>query len=353
MTSNKLKEIASLIKKKAQGTGDYAPPPTGSYQGDTGGTPGGPATPPAAPTGHAGGGYGGNPAVIKMQQALQSLAADVSSTINLNDVTSTDKDKQKEARARDAFGVFLTKNYMRNSSKIQGVEYDPNPNVTSRPDKEKSANDPTRLSVVMDTMNRVGNPDPKKGERFVDGDWGFRTNAAIRDVYVFASGLLDFVDDVNRFLPAERKVHVDSYNRGSLDNLAGMATVDNSLTPEQKKEAAPLITQHVTAIHSMYKEVKTQILQRKEFQKFIEGDQPYTTYQPKVTQEQIALLQSKFPGGIPFSGNAKITVDNLVNMDALKTWLQTAYRDGSVTPEMVINGVREQNKQLLDKDPGY
>lgn len=346
MTSNKLKEIASLIKKKAD-TGDYAPPPAGSYQGEGGGS-----STPAPTGGRVGGGGGGNPTIIKMQNALQALSNDVTSQINLQQVASGDPAQEKEAKARDAFGVFLTKNYMRNT-KIKGLEYDPDPNVTDV--SQKRPDDPTRMSIVMDTMYRVGNP--KKGERFADGQWGPRTNAAIRDVYVFASGLLDFVDDVNRF--ATKKIQIQSYNRGSLQNLAGMATMDNSLTPAQKAEAAPLVIQHVQAIQNMYDEVKTQILEYPAYRQFIEGDVPFKSYY-KVSPQQMNLLKKTFPQGIDvtfknFKSNIKI--EDLASLDAIKAWMQRAapdaVKDGSLTPQAVVSAVWQAQSNKLGSDPGY
>src|SRR5579864_493341 len=164
-----LKNIVAQIKKKADPfTGSFTPDPetppankpdTKAPATNTGGGGGGAAH---APSGRS---YsGGGSSIIKMQQALQNLAKDVASQINLQDVASGDPTKEQEAKNRDAFGVFLTKNYMRNS-KVQGIEYDPDPKVTDV--SQKRPDDPTRMSVVMDTMNRIGNE--KKGEQFTDG----------------------------------------------------------------------------------------------------------------------------------------------------------------------------------------
>lgn len=298
-------------------------------------------------------GASGSTAIMAMQHALQDLAQAVTAQLNLADITNTDPNdpdkvrREQEAKARDAFGVFLAKNFMRNS-KISGVEYDPNPAVTDI--SHKSPNDPTRMSVVMDTMNRIGNP--KKGEQFVDGKWGPRTNAAVRDVYAFASGLFDFVNDINRF--ATRKMQISSYNKESLQNLDGIATTDNSLTPEQKSEAAPLVTQHVKAIKNMYEEVKNSVLEHPAYRQFIETDVPYKSYGQSVSPQQIDILRKAFPQGfvVNLGGvQANIGVDSLLSVEALKTALQQVSPDGKITPQAVIAQISNQQGQVQTPNP--
>ena len=299
----------------------------------------------AQPVGHGGG--GSNISIISMQQALQNLAQTVSSQINLQDAFSGDPRKEKEAKARDAFGVFLTKNYMRNT-KVQGIEYDPNTDVKHMPDKQKSANDPTRMSIVMDTMNRVGNP--KKGENITDGTWGPRTNAAVRDAFAFASGLLDFVDDVNRF--ATKKMTIQSYNRQALAELEKFATTDNTLTAQQKVAAAPAVTQHVKSIKKMYEEVKTNILQHPAYQQFIEDSVPFKSYKSSVTPQQVDLVKQNFTQGFTVdlgAGPTVVSIDNLLSLNALKKIIP---QGSKVTPEDVVSQIWKQQEKLLGPDRG-
>lgn len=338
MTNKKVRDIVSEIKKLA----------IINLDGGGGGGGGG-----GAPAGGGGGGYGGGTGIIAMQQAIQDLSKDVTSQINLQDVASGDPRKEQEAKERDAFGVFLTKNYMRNT-KVPGVEYDPDPKVTDV--NQKRPDDPTRMSVVMDTMNRVGNP--KKGEVFADGQWGPRTNAAVRDVYAFASGLLDFVDDINRF--ATRKMNIQSYNRQNLQEFAAFAQVNpNALTAADKVKVAPIVTQHVKAIQAMYDEVKNHILQHPAYQQYIEGSVPFKSYY-KVSPQQISLLQKTFPQGIDVTFQnfkSKIQISDLTSLDKVKEWMQRAapdaVREGTLTPETVVEAVWSAQKQLLGEDYGF
>jgi len=366
--SNYLKYFKSEFEKYAQAD-PGAPPPRPSRQGagaakqtvaptptattpattDTtpdvvGGPPSRPSTTKPVP-GH--GGHGGsNINIIAMQHALQDLAQAVSAQINLQDAFSGDPRKEKEAKARDAFGVFLTKNYMRNT-KVSGIEYDPDPTVTDV--SKKHPNDPTRMSVVMDTMNRIGTP-KKKGENFADGSWGPRTNAAVRDAYAFASGLLDFVDDVNRF--ATKRMSV-SYDRASLAELEKAATTDNTLTPQHKIQAAPVVTQHVKAIKKMYDEVKSSILQHPAYQRFIEDSDPFKSYKSPVTQQQVDTVKQNFPQGFTVdlgAGPVAIPVDSLLSLNALKKLIP---QGSKVTPGDVVSQIWKQQEKLLGKDMGF
>lgn len=348
MTKKNLKELVKSIERFAQAP---PPPPAGAFLDPNAPGPfGGGTTRGHGSTGdHGEGGGGGNTAVMTMQHALQDLAQTVSAQINLQDVSSGDPRKEQEAKARDAFGVFLTKNYMRNT-KVTGVEYDPDPKATDM--SKKRPDDPTRMSVVMDTMNRIGTP-KHRGEQFVDGNWGPRTNAAVRDSYAFASGLFSFVDDVNRF--ATNKMQIQSYSKDSLKNLEGMATVDNSLTPSQKSEAAPLVTQHVKAIKNMYEEVKNKVLEHAAYRQFIEQDVPFKTYKGRgVTPEQLAAIKKAFPQGFQLQfpekhSGAAFYVEDFLSMDALKKALQR--QGGAVSPEEAIAAFAKLVQKTAEQPP--
>jgi hypothetical protein len=356
MTESRLRKIVAEIKKIAEGELDnvVVNKPPANTPNSTNTTATTPAADPgglgdawtAKPVAPRGGGGGGNVNIMAMQQALQDLAQAVSSQINLQDAFSGDPRKEKEAKARDAFGVFLAKNYMRNT-KVPGVEFDPNPKVTDV--SQKRPDDPTRMSVVMDTMNRIGYP--KKGEKVVDGAWGPRTNAAVRDAYAFASGLLDFVDDVNRF--ATKKMQITSYDRPSLAELEKAATPNNTLTPQQKIEAAPVVTQHVKAIKKMYDDVKKSILQHPAYQQFIEDSVPFKSYKSPVTPEQVNLVKQNFTEGFTVdlgAGPVVLPVDSLLSLNALKKMIPEGSK---VTPEDIVSQIWKQQEKLLGKDLGF
>ena len=348
--SNYLKFFKSEFEKYAQ---ELDMPPSRPSKGGGGGAPATKPTggggshgqsgswgPPSrhqttAPTG--GGGSVGSVEIMAMQHALQDLAADVSAQINLQEAGSGDPTREADARRRDAFGVFLTKNYMRNTGSVQGVEYDPDAAKVKMEDKKPG--DPTRLSIVMDTMSRIGRPKP--GEKFADGVWGPRTNAAVRDAYAFAYGLLQFINDTNRF--ATKKIVTNAFDQGALQDLAQYAkTNPTALSPSQKAEAAPKITEHAKNIKTMYDEVKRQFLMHPAYQQYIEYGKAFKTYKPGVNKEQLDVLRKAFPDGFDIKVKdipTKIKVDDLLSPEALKAWIHRAVPTANPTPDQVINAV--------------
>lgn len=368
MTKKNLKDLVEEIKKVA------APPPPKKpgyvSSGVSGTTPSATPTGPRTLPGHGGGaggghralpGHGGRPtgagggrggggggvgntSIMAMQHALQDLAADVSAQINLQDAGSGDPTKEADARRRDAFGIFLTKNYMRNTGGVQGVEYDPDAAKVKMEDKKPG--DPTRLSIVMDTMNRIGKPKP--GETFADGIWGFRTNAAVRDAYAFAYGLLQFINDTNRF--ATKKITTQAFSEGALQDLAQYAKTDpNTLSQTQKAEAAPKITEHVKNIKQMYEDVKRQFLLHPAYQQYIEYGKAFKTYKPGVSKDQLDVLRKAFPNGIDIkvkNVSTNIKVDDLLSPETLKTWIHRAVPEANPSPDEVIQAVYATNAKI-------
>jgi hypothetical protein len=325
MTSPK-KDFKKIVQEIQKIAAPPPPPPTGysatSYHPGT-----------TAPAGHAGGGVVGDPTVKAMQQELINLGQAVTQQIHLEGLTG-DKRQQQEAVGRDSFGDFITKNYLRNSD-VPGVEFNPDP--TKQNLNQKKPSDPTRLSVVMDTMKRIGNP--KGGELTADGSWGPRTNAALHNAYAFAFAMLNLARDFN--LP------VKSYTESNLEGLKNEVPEDaNDINAAEKAELAPRIAKHLRAIQRMYKEIKDGILEKPAYRAFIESDKPFVTYKkqaPKLTEAQLAGLSQAFANGFQVRSKDKaavINVKDLVSMDALKKWQQQNLPE--LPLQMIIAQLRQQ-----------
>lgn len=260
-----------------------------------------------------------NPGIMKMQQALINLSKDVASQIHIQDLGDNENQRgQGEAASRNSFGNFITKNYLRDSD-IPGVEFDPNPGQTDVAKKKPST--PTRLGVIVDTMNRIGNP--KTGEFAVDGKWGPRTDAAVRNAYAFAYAVLKLANDF--------KLPVRSYTDGNLATLKELITQPDGaeLAILDKIKNAPRITVHIDAIMRMYNEIKEGILQKPAYQQYIEGDKPFATYTKGGTQtsgaqlapEQVELINKAF-GNTLQAYDKPISINDLLTADAFKAWAQ-------------------------------
>jgi hypothetical protein len=368
--SNYLKLFKSEFEKYAQGLD--MPPSRPSRAGGAGASPTPKAKP--APTGDAGaaptgGGKGGlnppsrhprpaqtgaagpsNAGIKDLQRKLMKLSEVVLSQMNLADIAKTQQPvdtspglhpitpgnepqptrEATEAGGRGSFGDFLARRTRQ--SPVPGVEFDPNPNKKQM--SEKSPSDPTRLSVMMDTMSRVGNP--KQGEKFDDGSWGPRTNAALHNAYAFAYTLLKLAKDFD--------LQVKSYSESDLqgfkvpDKETDMPILDRIAT-------APILAKHIEAIIRLFNEIKAGILENPQYQTYIENDTPYATYgkakpagppgSPQAQQQQPAMLSAQeaneiykaYPQfNISFTGQdgqvqqRPMTITNLLNLQALEAW---------------------------------
>lgn len=326
MVSSKktLQQIVQEIKKIAA---PPPPPPKGYVHS-------GPYHPASTTSGGgAGTSVAGNPAIKAMQQELINLGQAVTSQIHLEGLMG-DKRQQQETMGRDSFGDFITKNYLRNSD-VPGVEFNPDPSKQKL--NQKMPSDPTRLSVVMDTMKRIGNP--KGGELSTDGSWGPRTNAALHNAYAFAFAMLKLANDFG--MPAT------TYSDQYLEYFkSGIPEDADDIDEETKIERAPKIAKHLRAIQKLYAEVKKGILEKPAYRAFIEADKPFATYKKKVptlTPQQLGSLQQTFSNGFPVKSKDKsavIGIKDLLSMDALKKWQQQNMPE--LPLQMIISQLRQQ-----------
>jgi hypothetical protein len=116
-----------------------------------------------------------------------------------------------------------------------------------------------------------------------------------------------------------------------------------------KIENAPRLSRHLQAITSMYNEIKNGILQKPEYQAFIEGDQPFATYQNEkpslqLNQQQINAINAAFANKLQIN-NKPISIANLLSMDALKSWQQQNL------PEMPLQNILISLKKQIPQEP--
>lgn len=261
------KSLYEMIKKIAE------PPPGGSA-----GTPAAPA-----PTGHYSGNFmSGIPEVKKMQEAMQELATEVmrdavSATMTKNpaDTVSQDASGVKK-NSKDSFNNFIAEQYVGTLDKSKkGVEWSPDKNVTSFKDKLSSQTNIYDLDAVMNTLKRIGQ---SKNEFQSDGRWNFRTDNALRNMLGFAYALLQLEGDFG--LPNQKFTSKDLQGFQAL--LSGYEHDDGkvSLSDADKKKRAPIITNYLNNITSLYDNFRRQVTARPEFRNYIEGHQSFDSYSP-------------------------------------------------------------------------
>lgn len=353
MTKENLKDIVEQIRKLAS---PPPKPPSGYVSGGGGSMPVTPAPIPPA-TAPSGGrlmpGHGGKlvqnpqfqsqttssiPIIKAMQQQLMGLARDVVSQINIQDMTGQGR-APGEASGRNSFADFITKNYLRGSD-VPGVEFDPDP--TKKQMSEKQPTDPTRMNVVMDTMRRIGNP--AGGEFKDDGQWGPRTNAALRNAYAYAYALLKLAGDF------QLRTSYTEENLAALKGEIPDEYTDLSIT--QKVDNAGDIIKHLKGIRRMFGEIKTGILEKPAYRAFLENDQPFQTYEreaspaanlnPQTLDSMRKLfdprLRVSFKDQADKWVNQPIAINDLLSVEALQAWQE---RHAPQTPlPNILNSIK-------------
>ena len=295
--------------------------------------------------------------IVTMQKELISLAKTVTDQVGASTLQAPPGSKptsvptgedpsqdQKEAAGRLAFSNFITQHYI-SQSNLPAVEFDPNPKITNVDEKQPTK--PKRMNVVMDTMSRVGGG---KNEFKTDGNWGPRTNAALRNAYALGFALLKMAKDFH-YAP-------HAYTQGNLDRLKNLIPMDDKkISLTTKITNAKKIIPNITGIHDLFNEVKEHILQKPAYRSYIEGTQPYATYQndqsANISPELIQDLDKKFTnmkitGRGPSGKNVSvpITVSNLADAQTFEVWLQKNLP--SVAPEEALSQLK---KHLDNTDP--
>jgi hypothetical protein len=288
------------------------------------------------------------PDIVAMQHELINLAHAVTQEIGTSapqnikpgETSPQASDEQKEAAGRLAFSNFITEHYVRQSD-VPAVEYNPDPAATDMSQKHPAR--PTRTNVVMNTMSRVGGPN---NEFKVDGKWGPRTNAALRNAYALAFALLKMAQDFKLSPPPQ------SFDQGDLAQLKELTPLhDTDILPTDKVTRAKSIIKYLRGIRNLFNEVKDRILQKPAYRSYIEGTQAYTTYQKSQapSSQMVEDLSKKFTNmkvtGVTPDNKTKeapITVSDLVSPQAFQLWQKTNF------PTMSAQDILNQLKKYLD-----
>jgi hypothetical protein len=223
--------------------------------------------------------------IANMQIQLRDLAEDVIQDIGAQNVGATleqqvqvarnpnqvpiSTPEQIEAWGRINFANFLTEHFIADSD-LSAVEFNPNPKVTDMAKEQPTG--ARRMNVVMDTMRLVGNP--KTGEFKVDNIWGPKTNAALRNAYVLAFGLLRMCK--------EFEIQPRYFDDSDLQQMKDLIpATDTDISLQEKMKRAKELTRKIKLIRGLFSEVKQQMFNKPAYQSYIQGTQPYAIYSKK------------------------------------------------------------------------
>lgn len=415
------KRIADYLRKLAQSTADelgdapgYTPPsspstvkipeqviPAGSSRvaynslGDAPGyTPTGSSSTvklpeQVIPVGSSGGGYSQGYATIReMQQAILDFAAKAEATSSTNlqgagqeegaQTRETDNpnydpsqpegpNNQKTFTSNehlggtDPFGRFLVSNYLNSASPV-GKQY-LNVDVAGQKNRNDASIKNTSLKGIIDTIKRIGSPG-MTGEKAKDGQWGTRTNNALKAIYAVSYAVYNASKTMG--------LNIDVLNDSVLTKFQSLIPVDDAslakLSANEKvaraKELAPLID----TMSSVFDEFKKYVLSNTKYTKYLEQNKSFQQYKQLPTSGSSLLSKeenevyranmSEPLAGLEI-GNTSVNLADLENMQYFKMMMQRAGRNPN-DPNQVNQTLAEVSKALGGKDiaipnsdPGY
>lgn len=304
--SNKLQQLVAEIKKNAQfaqlGKPKAQPgsAPTPAPSKDYGGAESIFGETPNKPTAHTDvvpGRAAPNRNVVNMQNAMQELARSVvrdstSATMGLKpkDV-AVEQASDPVKKSKKAFNDFVAEQYIGSlDDKLKGVEWTSSQHANAHSDKAKTQTDVYELDAVMNTLSRIGS---EKSEFTADGNWGFRTDNALRNILGFAYALLQLEGDFG----LNNNIYTNANWQQFSKLLSGYKVEGEKvlMSPQQKSEKAAKITGHLKGITKLYDQFRKQVTARPEFRPFIEGQKTFDKYPgagEALTADEVAIAGS-------------------------------------------------------------
>lgn len=252
-----------------------------------------------------------------MQQAIINLANKISEHDMADIKAPFTPDKDKEGMylgGSDAFGKFLVDRYMKTVP--TGKQF-----VTTdlrMPVRTETATEDVSLKNIIATMKRVGKPGQ---EHEADGDWGPRTNNALKQAAAFGRAMLMLTSDMDL---------KTSYTQADLDLLNKYIPNDEKrVSQELKEKVAPIIEGELYKISNFYDSFKKFVLEHPQYKEQIEQNQPFYTLKSdlkKMTPYEEKLYEANKLSeltGIQING-VPVHLHHLSDMISFKNFLKTA-----------------------------
>lgn len=300
--------------------------------------------------------------VKQMQQAIKNFSNAVASSIGWSNLKEDQSNMQETSKTlhRDSFNDFIAQNYagVVNES---GMEFDPDPSKQTLEQKTPTALN--KMNTILDTISRIGSP---KSEFIVDGDWGFRTSNALKNVYAVAAGVLSLAKDLG--------IQLTGYSDSHLNELKNLLTqIPKDTKHMQNKGAlATAITPHIVELTNLYAQLKQKIFDKPSLKSYIEGTQAFSTIKsnkPKLENDEDVIyndlkknkLNSTYatPSVFDIMLNGKqyfLNLSDLIDEDSFTAWKKKSKLD-NVSDLQILDLVKKalttKNFGPLDKNKGW
>lgn len=190
--------------------------------------------------------------ITNMQKLIKSFASSVTKSSS-----SPNENKTK-------FNDFIAEHFLREAPGA-GVEYSPDVKTRLMDQKEKTKKQITEMTVVLDTLQRIGSGVGSQGELVADGVWGKRTTNALKNVIAFGQALMQLQLELEA-------------TYGSTLKPEHMIALQNALDTRTAK----LTTEPINRLKDAYEKFVTKFMDDPVNSSYIKGDRPFD----KMTTEQ-------------------------------------------------------------------
>jgi hypothetical protein len=318
--SNRLKNIVQQIKK-------YAAQPIPD-------DPGPAVAGKSLPSTYTGGVSYSNKNIKDMQTAIKSLAAKISDifsvknlqyaqltnrdpgTVNLNqptgplDTTLTEE-QEKSMRGQEAFGRFMINHYT-SKSPIQGKQF----NVDPAHPSNKNTTSVSNPNAIIDTLNRIGS---SKNDFIVDGNWGPKTNNALKNVASMAFSAFNLGKDLG--------MATQGVDTGAINNLMKLIPPDDNSIPNDAKQKAPEITKILNSVSSLFDTFKDDVMNNPAYSDLISGEKPLLSTNKKdqifAAPEDYVPSNDKYAIDVDGVGKLLLSEADILNKQSFDNWINS------------------------------
>jgi hypothetical protein len=281
--------------------------------------------------------------VKQMQQALINLSRDIASH-NIMDVADRTTSKGDLLTGSNPFLNFLVSSYM-NVAKTTGKQ------LVNTDEKQPVRMDTAKLNDnfkgVLQTITRIGTPG---AERAPDGNWGPRTNNALKQIYSLAYALTKVTEDMGVQLSS-------MYNEQDLlEFYNNIPQEPTQINVHEKVKRAAVLAKNLDKLRALYDSFRETIFNNPTYKAHISQEKPLFVKKheqaigPALNKYEQSLYQKHKATEIDISLNGRMTTImpyNLSSMDAFKKFLNSKAQTVDITPEQ-LDAIKKGDKMILN-----
>lgn len=299
---------------------------------------------PATPTNDTSAFYQQGLAPVKqMQQALVNLSKDIASH-NIMDAADRTTAKGDLLTGSNPFLNFLVSSYM-NVAKTTGKQ------LVNTDEKQPVRMDTAKMNDnfkgVLQTITRIGTPG---SERAPDGNWGPRTNNALKQIYSLAYALTKVTEDMGVKLSSMYG------EQDLLEFYNNIPQEPNQINVHEKVKRAAVLAKNLDKLRALYDSFRETIFNNPTYKAHISQEKPLFVKKhdqpigPALNKYEQSLYQKHKSTEIDIALNGRMTAImpyDLSSMDTFKKFLSSKAQIVGITPEQ-LDAIKKGDKMVLN-----